>query len=114
MVESSIFKGIAPVAIIDRQLPFEYTIASRSTDVMVMALPVQNPLPVAPAVDSEVQILAQWNAVYDAYNEVACLILGSMTPELHRQFENSSPCDMIKELKSMFEKQAGVERSDMI
>ncbi|GJY02176.1 hypothetical protein Tco_0360328 [Tanacetum coccineum] len=28
--------GIAPVAIIDRQLPFEYTIASRSTDVMVV------------------------------------------------------------------------------
>ncbi|GJU19965.1 hypothetical protein Tco_1153307 [Tanacetum coccineum] len=33
---------IAPVAIIDRQLPFKYIIASRSTDVMVMALPVQN------------------------------------------------------------------------
>ncbi|GJX50277.1 retrotransposon protein, putative, ty1-copia subclass [Tanacetum coccineum] len=27
--------GIAPAAIIDRQLPFEYTITSRSTDVMV-------------------------------------------------------------------------------
>ncbi|GKD78433.1 hypothetical protein Tco_1341054, partial [Tanacetum coccineum] len=36
---------IAPMAIIDNQLPFEYTIASRSTDVMV------------------------WNAVYDAHNE---------------------------------------------
>ncbi|GJY10341.1 hypothetical protein Tco_0378526 [Tanacetum coccineum] len=35
-------RGIASVAIIDRQLPFEYTIASRSTDVMVMALPVLN------------------------------------------------------------------------
>ncbi|GJY62957.1 hypothetical protein Tco_0464417 [Tanacetum coccineum] len=52
--------------------------------------------------------------VYDAYNEVACLILGSMTPELHRQFENSSPYDMIKELKSMFEKQAGVDRFELI
>ncbi|GJW14776.1 retrotransposon protein, putative, ty1-copia subclass [Tanacetum coccineum] len=31
--------GIALVAIIDRQLPFEYTIASRSTDVMVAATP---------------------------------------------------------------------------
>ncbi|GKA45588.1 retrotransposon protein, putative, ty1-copia subclass [Tanacetum coccineum] len=148
--------GIAPVAIIDRQLPFEYTITSRSTDVVVMALPVQNinhsafrsmfereklsgnnfndwfrqlklvlrvekkmyvieqPLPAAPAADSQAQVLSQWNAVYDAYNEVACLILGSMTPELHRQFENSSPYDMIKELKSMFEKQAGVERFDLI
>nr|GEV21147.1 hypothetical protein [Tanacetum cinerariifolium] len=55
------------------------------------------------------QVLAQWNAVYDAYNDVACLILGNMTPKLHRQFENSSPYDMIKELKFMFEKQAGVE-----
>ncbi|GJW38288.1 reverse transcriptase domain-containing protein [Tanacetum coccineum] len=148
--------GIAPVAIIDRQLPFEYTITSRSTDVVVMAQSVQNinhsafrsmfereklsgnnfndwfrklklvlrvekkmyvieqPLPAAPAVDSEVQVLSQWNAIYDTYNEVACLILGSMTPELHRQFENSSPYDMIKELKAMFEKQAGVERFDLI
>ncbi|GKE41890.1 hypothetical protein Tco_1469174 [Tanacetum coccineum] len=143
--------GIVPVAIIDLQLPFEYTITSRSTDVVVMALPVQNinhsafrsmfereklsgnnfndwfrqlklvlrvekkmyvieqPLPAAPAANSEANVLLEWNAIYDAYNEVACLILGSMTPELHRQFENSSPYDMIKELKSMFEKQAGVE-----
>ncbi|GKB09972.1 retrotransposon protein, putative, ty1-copia subclass [Tanacetum coccineum] len=120
--------GIAPMAIIDRQLPFEYTIISRSTDVVVMAQPVQNinhsafksmfereklfgnkfndwflqlklvlrvekkmyvieqPLPAAPAADSEAQVL----------------------------FENSSPYDMIKELKSMFEKQAGVERFDLI
>ncbi|GJW43357.1 hypothetical protein Tco_0072156 [Tanacetum coccineum] len=115
---------IAPVAIIDRQLPFEYTITSRSTDVVVMALPVQNinhsafrsmPLPAAPAADSQAQVLSQWNAVYDAYNEVACLLLGSMTPELHRQFENPLPYDMIKELKSMFENQAGVEsKSHMV
>ncbi|GJS65284.1 hypothetical protein Tco_0679848 [Tanacetum coccineum] len=71
---------------------------------------IEQPLPAAPAADSEAQVLSQWNAVYDAYNEVAYLILGSMTPELHRQFENSSPYDMIKELKSMFEKQVGVER----
>ncbi|GKE84172.1 hypothetical protein Tco_1557914, partial [Tanacetum coccineum] len=72
--------GIAPMAIIHRQLPFKYTITSKSTDVMV----------------------------------VACLMLGSMTPELHRQFENYSPYEMLKELKSMFEKQAGVERFDLI
>ncbi|GJT43155.1 retrotransposon protein, putative, ty1-copia subclass [Tanacetum coccineum] len=29
--------GIAPVAIIDRQLPFEYTVASRSTDVIMLS-----------------------------------------------------------------------------
>nr|GEY71803.1 retrotransposon protein, putative, Ty1-copia subclass [Tanacetum cinerariifolium] len=81
---------IAPVAIIDRQLPFEYTIASRSTGVMM------------------------WNAIYDAHNKVACLMLGSMTPELHRQFENVSPYEMLQEFKSIFEKQAGVEWFDLI
>ncbi|GJZ82400.1 hypothetical protein Tco_0647573 [Tanacetum coccineum] len=37
-----------------------------------------------------------------------------MTAKLHIQYENSSPYDMIKELKAMFEKQAGVERFDLI
>ncbi|GJU49667.1 retrotransposon protein, putative, ty1-copia subclass [Tanacetum coccineum] len=154
--KSHIVLGIVPVAIVDRQLPFEYTITSRSTDVVVMALPAQNinhsafrslferekisgknfndwfsqlklvlrvekkmfvieqPLPAAPDVDSNAQVLLEWNALYDAYNEVACLMLGSMTPELHRQFENYSPYEMLQELKSMFEKQAGVERFDLI
>ncbi|GKC37643.1 putative reverse transcriptase domain-containing protein [Tanacetum coccineum] len=70
---------------------------------------IEQPLPATPAADSDAQVLSQWNAIYDAYNEVSCLILGSMTPELHRQFENSSPYDMIKELKAMFEKQAGMK-----
>ncbi|GJZ36122.1 ribonuclease H-like domain-containing protein [Tanacetum coccineum] len=47
---------------IDRQLPFEYTIANRSTDATV-------PIPYAPAADSTAQVLADWNAVYDAHNE---------------------------------------------
>nr|GEY58878.1 retrotransposon protein, putative, Ty1-copia subclass [Tanacetum cinerariifolium] len=47
-------------------------------------------------------------------NQVACLMLGSMTLELHRQSENYSPYKMLQELKSMFEKQAGVERFDLI
>ncbi|GJS03276.1 retrotransposon protein, putative, ty1-copia subclass [Tanacetum coccineum] len=52
--------------------------------------------------------------VYDAHNEVACLMLGSMPPELHGQLENSSPYEMLQELKSMFNKQAGVERFNLI
>ncbi|GJY76264.1 retrotransposon protein, putative, ty1-copia subclass [Tanacetum coccineum] len=122
-------QGITPAAIIDRKLPFEYTITSRSTNVVVMELPVQNinhstfrsmfereklsgtnfndwlrrlklilrvekkmfvikqPIPPAPASNSEANVLAEWNALYDAYNE---------------------------ELKSMFEKQAGVKRFDLI
>ncbi|GKD32532.1 hypothetical protein Tco_1248041 [Tanacetum coccineum] len=79
------------MAIINRRLPFEYTIASRSTDVMVMVLRVEKklfvieqPISAAPPADSK---YLRSNAVYDAHNE---------------------------ELKSMFEKQVGVERFDLI
>ncbi|GKD95070.1 hypothetical protein Tco_1374907, partial [Tanacetum coccineum] len=82
-----------------------------------MALPAQNinhsafrsmferekllPIPPALPANSTAKVLAQWNAVYDAHNEVACLMLGSTTPELHRQFENSLPYEMLQDLKSM-------------
>nr|GEW86647.1 hypothetical protein [Tanacetum cinerariifolium] len=72
------------------------------------------PIPAAPAANFAADVLAEWNALYDAYNEVACFMLGSMTSELHRQFENYSPYDMLHELRSMFEKQAGVERFGLI
>ncbi|GJX57046.1 hypothetical protein Tco_0286943 [Tanacetum coccineum] len=48
---------------------------------------IEQPIPPAPAADSAANVLAECNAIYDAYNE---------------------------ELKSMFEKQAGVERFDLI
>nr|GEU61595.1 putative polyprotein [Tanacetum cinerariifolium] len=60
--------------------------------------------------------LIQWSNAYeeDATWEKLEDIVSSMTPELHRQFENSSPYEMLQELKSMFKKQAGVERLDLI
>nr|GEV95626.1 pentatricopeptide repeat-containing protein At2g37230 [Tanacetum cinerariifolium] len=64
---------------------------------------IEQPIPPALAADSTAQVLAQWNAVYDAYTEIACLMLERMTHELHRQFENSSPYEMLQELKSMFD-----------
>ncbi|GKC93624.1 hypothetical protein Tco_1159066, partial [Tanacetum coccineum] len=48
---------------------------------------IEQPIPPALAADSAANVLADWNAVYDAHNE---------------------------ELKSMFEKQARVERFDLI
>ncbi|GKG48131.1 hypothetical protein Tco_0510016 [Tanacetum coccineum] len=65
---------------------------------------IEQPLPAAPAADSNAQVLSEWNALYDAYNEVASLMLGSMTLELHRQFENYSPYEILQKLKSMFKK----------
>ncbi|GJV22709.1 retrovirus-related pol polyprotein from transposon TNT 1-94 [Tanacetum coccineum] len=75
---------------------------------------IEQPLPPAPEAGAEPNIVAQWTALYDAHTEIACLMLGSMTPELHRQFELYYPFDMIQELRSMFEKQAGVEKFDLI
>ncbi|GJU33814.1 hypothetical protein Tco_1182168 [Tanacetum coccineum] len=76
---------------------------------------IKQPLPPpAPEPVAEPDIVAQWTALYDAHTEIACLMLGSMTPELHRQFELYYPFDMIQELRSMFEKQAGVEKFDLI
>ncbi|GJS34126.1 NIN-like protein [Tanacetum coccineum] len=37
---------------------------------------IEQPIPLAHAVDSEAQVLAEWNAVYDSHNEVACLMFG--------------------------------------
>nr|GEV06649.1 retrotransposon protein, putative, Ty1-copia subclass [Tanacetum cinerariifolium] len=74
----------------------------------------EQPIPPAPAADSVANVLAEWNGLYDAHNEVACLMLRSMTPELHRQFENYSPYEMLQELRSMFEKQPGLERFNPI
>ncbi|GKA08532.1 retrotransposon protein, putative, ty1-copia subclass [Tanacetum coccineum] len=72
-------------------------------------LVIEQPIPPVTAADSATNVLAEWNAIYDAYNEVACLMLGSMTLELHRQFKNYSPYEMLQELKSMFEKQDGMK-----
>ncbi|GJZ19516.1 retrotransposon protein, putative, ty1-copia subclass [Tanacetum coccineum] len=75
---------------------------------------IEQPLPPPPAPISEPNVVAEWTKQYDAHTEIACLMLGSMTPELHRQFELYYPYDMIQELRSMFEKQAGVEKFDLI
>ncbi|GKA77166.1 DNA-binding WRKY transcription factor, partial [Tanacetum coccineum] len=63
---TSTYAGIAPVAIIDRQLPFEYTITSRSTDVVV-------PIYFASPTDSE---YLRSGMRYMIHNEVTCLMLG--------------------------------------
>nr|GEV31345.1 hypothetical protein [Tanacetum cinerariifolium] len=41
--------------------------------------------------------------------EVACLMLSSMSPDLHRTLEKYNAYDMVKELKTMFEEQAKQE-----
>ncbi|GKB82591.1 retrotransposon protein, putative, ty1-copia subclass [Tanacetum coccineum] len=67
------------------------------------------PLPVAPQA-----VRDTYEVLYDAQNEVACLMLGSMSPDLQRVLENYKAYDMIQELKTMFEEQAKQELFDTV
>ncbi|GJU84123.1 hypothetical protein Tco_1291669 [Tanacetum coccineum] len=68
---------------------------------------IEQPLPPAPAPEpvAKPAFMGEWIALYDAHTEIAYLMLGSMTSELHRKFELYYLYDMIQELRSMFEKQ---------
>ncbi|GJU89352.1 putative reverse transcriptase domain-containing protein [Tanacetum coccineum] len=50
-----------------------------------------------------------YEVLFDAQNEVACLMLGSMSLELQRTLENYKAYDMMQELKTIFEEQAKLE-----
>ncbi|GJX76447.1 hypothetical protein Tco_0323258 [Tanacetum coccineum] len=67
------------------------------------------PLPVAPQA-----VCDTYEVLYDAQNEVACLMLGSMSPDLQRALENYKAYDMIQELKTMFKEQAIQELFDTV
>ncbi|GJX97786.1 hypothetical protein Tco_0353584 [Tanacetum coccineum] len=74
----------------------------------------ETPLPPAPAASADNQALADWNALFDRHNEVACLMLGIMFPKLYRQFENKSLQKMITELQNMYGKPPGVELQELV
>ncbi|GJR15047.1 retrotransposon protein, putative, ty1-copia subclass [Tanacetum coccineum] len=108
---------IALVAIIDRQLPFEYTITSRSTDVMVMALPAQNINHSAfrSMFEREKLFGINFNDWFRSLKLVLrvekklSIIKQPIPPALA-----ADSIDQAFELRFMFEKQAGVERFDLI
>ncbi|GJV75125.1 putative retrotransposon protein [Tanacetum coccineum] len=60
---------------------------------------------------SELKNLARdaYDALFDVQNEVACLMLGTMSPDLQSALENYKAYDMIQELKTMLEAQAKQE-----
>ncbi|GJW22776.1 hypothetical protein Tco_0033398 [Tanacetum coccineum] len=70
-------------------------------------------IPLSYPVESQVARDA-YNALYDEQNEVACLMLGSMSPELQRALENYKAHDMIQELRTMFEEQAKQEQFEKV
>ncbi|GKB39404.1 retrotransposon protein, putative, ty1-copia subclass [Tanacetum coccineum] len=56
---------------------------------------IEHPIPSTLAADSTAQVLANWNAVYDAHNEVACLMLRK---------EGKSVCSYVLQMKGYVEK----------
>ncbi|GKB84527.1 hypothetical protein Tco_0956799 [Tanacetum coccineum] len=65
--------------------------------------------PVGPALDLEIADPGIINKHYETINleqEVACIMLFSMSPDLQRTLEKYNAYDMLKELKTMFKEQA--------
>ncbi|GKE92755.1 hypothetical protein Tco_1573850 [Tanacetum coccineum] len=57
---------------------------------------------------------AAWKAEYKIHSDVACLMLGKMSPALQRQFELYFPQAMLNELRKMFEKPQAIEIYDLV
>ncbi|GKF68208.1 hypothetical protein Tco_0197887, partial [Tanacetum coccineum] len=53
-------------------------------------------------------------AEYKIHSDVACLMLGRMSPALQRQFELYFPQAMLDELRGMFENPKVVEIYDLV
>ncbi|GKD63655.1 hypothetical protein Tco_1305763 [Tanacetum coccineum] len=62
---------------------------------------IEQPLPVAPTTDSQAHVLSQWNAVYDAYNEITCLILEEGKPVAAYVLQMKGYVDQLERLNYM-------------
>nr|GEV13347.1 retrotransposon protein, putative, Ty1-copia subclass [Tanacetum cinerariifolium] len=60
-------------------------------------------LPPAPAAGVDVQALPDWVVLFYRHNEVACLMLGTMSPKLYQQFEHNSPLEWLLSSKKCME-----------
>ncbi|GJY06702.1 retrotransposon protein, putative, ty1-copia subclass [Tanacetum coccineum] len=72
------------------------------------------PCPEEPPEDAAENVKAAWKAEYKIHSDVACLMLGRMSPALQRQFELYFPQAMLDELRRMFEKPKAVEIYDLV
>nr|GEU76353.1 hypothetical protein [Tanacetum cinerariifolium] len=53
------------------------------------------------------KLVVHWAFLFDRHNEVACLMLGTMSPKLYQQFEHNSPLEMVTELQKIYGKPPG-------
>nr|GFA86725.1 hypothetical protein [Tanacetum cinerariifolium] len=73
--------------------------------------------PTGPALDPETADHDTIDKYYETVNleqEVACLMLSSMSPDLQRTLEKYNAYDMLKELKTMFEEQTKHELFEIV
>ncbi|KAI3718819.1 hypothetical protein L6452_19703 [Arctium lappa] len=75
---------------------------------------LENPSPNAPTRNAPTEVKTAYDKHQDDSLIVGCLMLATMTPELLRDHENMTACDMISSLKSMFRLQIKRERFDTV
>nr|GEV57615.1 methyl-CpG-binding domain-containing protein 2-like isoform X1 [Tanacetum cinerariifolium] len=71
-------------------------------------------LPPAPTAGADAQALADWPVLFYRHNEVACLMLGTMSLKLYQLFEHNSPLEMVNELQKNVWKTSGVELQELV
>ena len=75
---------------------------------------LKEPLPEAPPANSTATIRNACTRRVNEQQEVACLMLASMIPELQKNLEDLAAFDVLRELKTMFEQQAEQELFDTV
>ena len=68
--------------------------------------------PAEPAATEPEAVKAAWRVEHAKFNEVACLMLTSMSAQLQKKFEYTFPKDMLEILKQSYEKPLTVELYD--
>nr|GEX47442.1 hypothetical protein [Tanacetum cinerariifolium] len=72
------------------------------------------PCPDEPLETASEEDKAAWKAKYKKHNDVACLMLGKMSPGFQKLFESYPPQLMLAELKKIFEKPQAVEIYNLV
>ncbi|GJV84472.1 putative RNA-directed DNA polymerase [Tanacetum coccineum] len=72
------------------------------------------PSPDEPPKNAAKNVKVAWKAEYKIHFDVACLMLGKMSPALQRQFELYFPQAMLNKLRKMFEKPQAVKIYDLV
>ena len=75
---------------------------------------IEEPLPNAPDEGANRAAHTDYNKRKKESDEVACLMLATMVPDIQKNMENLGAYDMISQLKEMFQKQARQERFETV